>query len=713
MERFNQVLANLAFAVTVLLTFLVVFEQQLEVPTWLQAFGRMHPLLLHLPIGLLLIVTLLVFLRKNFEGNSFDSVIRFLLHLSVFTAAVTALMGLFLSREGGYDEAYLVPHKWLGVATSYAGTVLILFQRKELIFKISLVVAVIVLIFTGHYGSMLTHGDNFILAPLQAKNSTLEINTDQTALEAVVLPLFDKKCASCHNESKAKGRLILTSYEHIIKGGKSGKLLEVGDPDNSLLTKRLLLPLDHKKHMPPKDKPQLTEDELNFLNLWIAQGADSERKLTDYSENDSLKNLAFKIVSLNQRNEPKQQQYAFDFADVEKVAASNNPYRTVFQIAQNEPALQADFFVRQAFDKTSLEELHVFKEQLVSINLAKMPVTDDDLKLLTKFSNLETLNLNSTDINGSKLSDLQELEKLHSLSLSGTKITAAYAAMLGSMKNLKKVFIWNTAITSSEAKELKKRYPAIEWETGYMPDVKEVLQLSAPLMLSEQVLKPDESIELKASLPGTIIRYTTDGSIPDSVSGKVYVKPIETEPYQVVKAIALKDGWKKSNIAEFIVFRSGYKPSRAELKTSPDKKYPGDGVNTFTDNKKGSPDFFRDPTWIAFREGPLEVIFYFDDLPAIGSITLSHSKTDYAMTMPPAEIEVWGGEDEQHLTFLHKVIPAQPTNYFFGTIEGVELKFPQAKRKCYKIIAKPLQELPAFLKSKEKGWLMVDEIFFN
>jgi hypothetical protein len=233
------------------------------------------------------------------------------------------------------------------------------------------------------------------------------------------------------------------------------------------------------------------------------------------------------------------------------------------------------------------------------------------------------------------------------------------------------------------------------------------------LMVNEQVLKPGEDVVLKASLPGTIIRYTTDGSDPDSVSGRVYVKPIPAGPYQVIKAMAVKDGWKHSSITEFIVFKTGIKPSRAELVTLPDQQYQGEGAQTFIDGKKGISDFFKDPTWIAFRDRPLEAIFYFDNPPSLQSIIISFSKNVGAMTMPPAEVEVWSGADKDHLTLLQKIKPAQPTHYGNSGIEGVEIKFATTKQKCYKLIAKPLTKLPEFRKSKDKGWLMVDEIFFT
>lgn len=713
MESAKKIMANATFAFIVLLSFLLIFEQRIELSPWLQAFGRVHPLLLHLPIGLLLFIALLVFLRKYFESSSFDSLISFLLHIAALTASITALMGLFLSREGGYNEQDLQLHKWFGVTTCYLGTVLLIVQRKNKVFKTTLIVSVVALIVTGHFGAMMTHGENFVLGPLLSKKQETQLTENATAFEAVIEPLFDRKCSSCHNETKAKGKLVLTSFAHIMKGGKSGRLWDANDVDNSLLMKRLLLPLTDKKHMPPKDKTQLTTEEMAFVSMWLKRGADTQKKLGSYAEGDSLKLLAVKLIADHQQNTEPKTKYHFDFVDPEKIAELNNPCRSVFQLAQNEPALQADFFVRQAFDKKNLEELKTVNEQLVSISLAKMPIVDEDLKLLMSFKNLEVLNLNNTDVTGSRLSDLKDLDQLHSLSLAGTKVTVQSMDDLKFLKNLKKVFIWNTTISAPEAEMLRKKYPHILWETGYAHDVNEVLQLTAPLMTSEQVLRSGENIVLKASLPGTIIHYTTDGSEPDSISGMVYKKSIPAAPYQVVKAIASKDGWKHSSVTEFVVFKTGARPSRAELITVPDQKYQGEGAQTFIDGKKGAPDFFRDPTWIAFRDRLLETIFYFDDAPNLQSITISFSKNVGAMTMPPAEVEVWGGSDEDHLTLLQKVKPNQPTDYNISRVEGVEIKFPAAKRKCYRVVAKPLTKLPDFRKSKDKGWLMVDEIFFN
>ena len=55
MQRSKNVIFNICFALNCMLVFFLVFENRLVLPAWVQVIGRMHPLLLHLPITLLLL----------------------------------------------------------------------------------------------------------------------------------------------------------------------------------------------------------------------------------------------------------------------------------------------------------------------------------------------------------------------------------------------------------------------------------------------------------------------------------------------------------------------------------------------------------------------------------------------------------------------------------------------------------------------------------
>ena len=196
---------------------------------------------------------------------------EWLLLLSAFTSAITALMGLFLSREEGYDAEALQWHKWGGVGVSLLMLLWYGFRNRLVETKAGTYRATLVsfaaIIFTGHQGAGITHGQNFLLAPLLPEKKQQQVLLeDAEVFTHMVKPILQAKCMSCHNSKKAKGELVMETKELLLKGGKTGKLWDSTEADFGLLMKRIHLPLETKKHMPPQGKPQLTEDEIAILS---------------------------------------------------------------------------------------------------------------------------------------------------------------------------------------------------------------------------------------------------------------------------------------------------------------------------------------------------------------------------------------------------------------------------------------------------------------
>lgn len=88
-----------------------------------------------------------------------------------------------------------------------------------------------------------------------------------------VLPILERSCFPCHGPkmspvSMAGFRVDL--QEHAVGRGK----IVPGDPDESLLIKRLITKQDSKR-MPPlkSDKPQLNSEQIDLLKRWIQEGA--------------------------------------------------------------------------------------------------------------------------------------------------------------------------------------------------------------------------------------------------------------------------------------------------------------------------------------------------------------------------------------------------------------------------------------------------------
>ena len=428
---------NALFALNAFIVFLLFFGDRVSVPLWLQSVGRMHPMLLHFPIALLMLAMLLEFFRFKQvykEEKLYQNFTTGLLLTGVVLSAVTVIMGLLLSFEDGYAGDELWWHKWTGVAVVFLSTA-IYWARNLAWYKVSIaksgaVVTVLCLILAGHYGATLTHGENFVLEPV---SSARKVPIDQALVfDDVILPVFSAKCLGCHNLDKAKGGLVMENAESLLKGGKTGKLFVAGKPDISLLLQRVHLPMEDRKHMPPKNKPQLTAEETEILRLWIKQNAAFKKRVIDLPADDSLRLLAVNILGTAEDSEEK-----FDFAeaDQEAVKKLNNDYRVISPLAKNSPALVVNIYNKSIYSSEMLKELDPIKKQIVTLNLNSLPVNDDDLKIIAEFSNLRKLHLNYTEVTDAGLKYLSKLKNLKALTLWKTKVTASEVNALSASKS--------------------------------------------------------------------------------------------------------------------------------------------------------------------------------------------------------------------------------------------------------------------------------------
>ena len=720
MKLFQRILSNLSFFIIVMLLFLLFFQNKVSLPPSLQAVGRMHPLLLHLPIGLLVISFILWIGKKSIDTASFQKIFILVLQVTAFTAALTALMGFFLSREGGYEENILLKHKVLGIITAVLSYTLLLvyqsFPEKKFVFGTMITTSLVAMIAGSHFGSNLTHGEGFVWQPLKSEEDIEEKITDSSSLfTAAIRPILKSKCFFCHNEKKAKGGLIMTTEEKILEGGKNGPIWKSGDALNSHIIQNINLPEEEKKHMPPKGKPQLTPEQVDLLFTWIQSGADMKKTMKEYADNDTLKILAAKFIHLPK--EETEKTYSFAAASTSTIEKLSGPFCSVFPTSQNSPALQADFFVREKFDRKKLEDLLKVKHQLVVLNLGNMPVTDADMKTINQFTNLEKLILNNSLITNKGLDDIKKLKSLQSLSLAGTQIDKNAATSFSQLDSLKEVFIWNTKISATEAGELQKQNKKVKFDRGYIPDENEILTLTPPVVKNEEFILPDhEAIELKHQVGGVSIRYTTDGSDPDSTTSPIYNGPLTVNGFTMIKAKAIRAGWYSSPIASFTFFKKGMIPANVELINQPNEKYKGNGATTLIDLKKGLAENFNDAAWLGFREQPFAAVFYFDTAQTINSISISYNESVQSYLLPPAEVEIWAGEEKSKLRLLKKAVAIQPTKEEQNVVrvEGLKIDIPQSKYRCYKIIAKNVSKLPSWHPGKgEKAWIFIDEIFFN
>ena len=713
-SSWKNILFNISLCLNCLLVFLHIFEDRLSLPVWLQVTGRTHPLILHFPIVLVVMYIVAIWLlpRKT-TTDPFADAKDILLLLASMTAAITALAGLFLSREEGYDAEAIQGHKLSGIGLSVL--LLLWYSARKFITrnKITTVVAsasaLFLIVFAGHRGSVITHGEGFILAPARPEKKIPVVSPEEAEVFTHLLkPILENKCITCHNARKAKGELIMETKELLLKGGKSGVLWDSTAEDFGLMLQRVHLPIAAKKHMPPEGKPQLTDEEIAVLEQWIRRGADFNLKVADLPTGDTLKQIASNMLLNAELNE-----YDFDEADAFTVSKLNTENRSVSKLAEHSPALIVSFFNRSLFQAQQLKELLPVKTQIVSLDLTGMGVKDADLATIAEMSNLRRLNLSNTEITGATLQDLKKLKYLRSLSLSGTAVQQNGLLQLQGFPQLKTVYAWNVPVKVDDMQKVHDQLKNIRFEKGFRADTT-ILKLSPPIAQNEQyVLAKPIALQLKHYIKGTTIRYTVDGSDPDSTHSVVYDGKYMVDDVIQVKARAFKPGWKSSDVTEMWFYKSGYHPDSLLYLTTPNPRYKGDSARILIDLDKGDNNF-RSGKWVGYHGVRMECLLPFSSPIDVERVAISSLVDIGSHIMPPASFEVWGGNEIHSLKLLGKIKPAQPDSAGPSYMRPFECAFDKTSVKYIKLVVIPVVKLPKWHTAKgEKGWIFIDEILVN
>lgn len=714
----TQIFKNGLIATNALLLFFAFFGEKMQVPLALQIAGRMHPMLLHFPIVLLILVAIW---ESKPALRSQKTIGDSLLLITAFSAAIVGLAGIFLSKEGDFDEKTLFLHQWSGVAVSVFAWIWFAFRdyfRSKKSARQAIIFGSLASVFmAGHQGAGLTHGADFLWQPLEKPVPNFSKKQPVAPAEVVVFtdlvqPILVEKCQSCHNSKKTKGDLNLETIEFLKKGGKNGPIFDPTAPDLGEMMRRIHAPESEKPHMPPAGKPQLTAAEIQILELWVKNGADFQQKLADLPENDPLRLLADDFF-----NKDFVEKFDFPAADPDLIEKLNNECRNVRPVAVGSPGLAVGFLGISSFKTAFLKDLAAIKTQIVSLNLARMPVGDADLAEISQFSNLQNLNLNATKISGATLGEvLKNAKNLRQISLSETSVKMADLQFLGNLPQLERVFLWKTAVADpADFEVLRKNFPKIRFENGFN-SAGIVAKLNAPVIQTErEVFTNSTRVRLKNYIAGAEIRYTLDGSLPDSLTSILAGNDsILIEKTAILTAKTFLPGWISSEVSTKQFYKIGALPDSFSLVFQPNPQYKGSGLKTIFDQKIGETDF-RTPKWVAFREQPLEAFLFFDRPTRLSSVSLSGLIDIGSYIMPPTSVEIWGGPDKNHLILLKKISPEQPKKLGMAVQKlGFTANFEPREIRVLKIIAQPVQKLPPWHPGKgERGWLFLDEVFLN
>ena len=267
--------------------------QEITETFWLwQLLGRLHPLIVHFPVCLLCMALLVEVISWRRPTNEYRAGITLMVRIGAISSVVAVVFGLLLANQEGYSGDIVTIHQWSGLATMALSlvTLLVLRTGRMALYRSMLVLTVVGVTVAGHYGALLTHGEDYLTSVLPlddaqkapgntaavftfASNSTAPLTDQQVEeLNLEVRSILAHNCYSCHSATKMKGELRLDKKELIMKGGESGPVIVANHPEDSELIRRITLPAGHKEAMPTKGK-RLTEKEVAILEFWIRQGA--------------------------------------------------------------------------------------------------------------------------------------------------------------------------------------------------------------------------------------------------------------------------------------------------------------------------------------------------------------------------------------------------------------------------------------------------------
>lgn len=409
---------------------------------WLQFLGRFHPLLVHLPIGLIVLLPLLEF--AGTRRQSLREAAGFVLQISLATCVLAIIFGLLLAYGSGEIGTTVTRHMRGGIVLAIELLLCLAVRRSWLtaqprLYFTLLTAVLITLAWTAHHGGSLTHGSDYLTRymPLTLKRfvAPSAVSSHPNSFFARhVYTVLDTKCVTCHGTNKEQGGLRLDSYESLMAGGKDGIVIAPRNPDGSLLLKKVTLPPNDPHFMPAEGRPPLTPDEIVRIRAWVLQGASP----------DATSIPGIFIAEDQDEAPPPVGDYSALMGEIRRMQQSQGAKLVPVSANPSDGLILRTIDVASNFDDAQLAQFQRFAPFIVEAELGRTAVTDAGIETVRQFKNLRALHLEGTAVTGRTLAELSSLSQLTYLNLSGTKVTSDALSPLKSMPNLRHLFLFNT-----------------------------------------------------------------------------------------------------------------------------------------------------------------------------------------------------------------------------------------------------------------------------
>jgi|GEM_PF-444498 len=476
-SRVRYIFGVLSVLLLGVVSLLVVPLPTIQSPSILAFLGRLHPIAVHFPIVLVPALTVFyLFIRQGkIEENWAVLKIGWLITVGCTIAAVCA--GYLLYASGDYGGNLVQLH----LQGSVVVTVLLLigallaFQSRNAR-QLNRVVAVLIaanvaLIYTGHQGGSLTHGEGFLADAFPRAGESALLNkplNEAGVYQDLVRPILEARCMSCHNENKTKGDLNLTTYSLIKAGGESGNsTLVAGMPGESELYRRIVLPQTDDDVMPPMGKSRLKQVEVDLIEWWIAGGANQEMLYGAGPADSMLATQVERYVPSLRGAQVQRLRSRQDFRVLytefkEAVAPLGLDVRVDADSDSSLFAVSVQFPSSTQIDDDTIAALRPYASFISSLSLVGTEISDDAFFHIAAMENLQELYIPNTAVDGSGIVYLKELAQLEVLNLSNTELANPYVFHIAALPVLSTLYIFNTEVEPSIEDALSIHRPDVD-----------------------------------------------------------------------------------------------------------------------------------------------------------------------------------------------------------------------------------------------------------
>jgi hypothetical protein len=470
------------------------------VPPVVQAFGRLHPLVIHLPLGLVLGAFLVEAARKV-QGKALASPFTSIaLGLAAAGAVAASATGWFFAMQEGSGDS-LFWHRWLGILVSVLLVALAWMAVRATrpdtggqvtpVMRGGLLAVTALAAWVGHLGGDMVWGKNYLLQPFMqhaggadgaadgadAKQSSAAGDAGapgfaaddprMTFYASKVLPLLQSRCYECHGNGKHKGGLQMDVRSKVVtRDGGGHWIVHEGDAAGSLMIARCLLPAADDEAMPPEGD-RLAPEQLEILQKWIADGA-------VMPAGDAGAMAAAPAADRGRARAPRAE--AADGGatlppltpdEIAEAAALRDRGINATPVSQGSSGFSVSIPGGKSVGDSDISALFPIASRIEELSLARSSVSDAEMMQFPPMPGVRSIRVDNTQLSDTGITAvLSRTLDVETVNLVSTGATDAIFTMLNKLPNLKTLYVYDTRITAAGIDRFRTQHPGVRIVVG-------------------------------------------------------------------------------------------------------------------------------------------------------------------------------------------------------------------------------------------------------